>query len=60
MLVLARKVGEQIVLYTSDGEVVIQLVEVHGRASARLGITAPVKVKIYRKEIAAPEQREAS
>lgn len=48
MLVLSRRVGEEIVI---DGQIRIRLVAV-GRGRARLGIVAPLTVRIDREEIA--------
>ncbi|MDH7481414.1 MAG: carbon storage regulator CsrA [Armatimonadota bacterium] len=47
MLVLARKVGQRIVI---AGDIEITVVEIRGE-QVRLGITAPKNVSIYRKEL---------
>ncbi|MDI6829216.1 MAG: carbon storage regulator CsrA [Armatimonadota bacterium] len=47
MLVLARKVGQRIVI---AGDIEITVVEIRGE-QVRLGITAPKNVPIYRKEL---------
>jgi carbon storage regulator len=48
MLVLSRKVGEQIVLPTTD--VTIRVVQIT-RGKVRLGITAPGSIPVHRTEI---------
>lgn len=45
MLVLSRKFGERIMMYTSDGQIVVQVVEID-RGKVKLGITAPRDVNI--------------
>lgn len=59
MLVLTRVEGEQIVLLTSDGEIVITLHRVVGLHKAKIGIEAPAKVAVHRKEVLdrMPEQQ---
>lgn len=57
MLILARKVGESIVI---DGRIVVTIVGVKGNPRARsgeivLGITAPDEVKVWRQELLALE-----
>lgn len=47
MLVLSRKLGEQIVL---GDEVVITIVEIRGD-KVRLGIEAPANVPVHRREV---------
>ena len=47
MLVLARRVGEEIVI---DGGIIVTLVAVHGDR-VRLGITAPRSVCVDRREV---------
>lgn len=47
MLVLSRKLGEQIVL---GDEIVITIVEIRGD-KVRLGIEAPVNVSVHRREV---------
>lgn len=48
MLVLSRKVGEQICVPQFD--IVLTVLEVNGRR-VRLGITAPEKIAVVRKEL---------
>jgi carbon storage regulator len=48
MLVLSRKIGEQIVM--PDQEVVVTVVAIHGNR-VRIGITAPSDVAVYREEL---------
>lgn len=50
MLVLSRKINEEIVIKTSDGEVVITLVEAN-RDRCRMGFEAPETIRIYRREV---------
>ena len=47
MLVLARKVGEKIVI---GNEIVVTVLSVHGNR-VKLGIVGPVEVPIHRQEI---------
>jgi carbon storage regulator CsrA len=51
MLVLSRKMNEQIVIQVGDETVVVQVVDL-ARDRVRLGITASPDVTIHRKEIA--------
>lgn len=55
MLVIKRKEGQKIVLYTPAGPVTLTFVESVGRA-IRLGIEAPLSVQVFRSELLAPEQ----
>jgi carbon storage regulator len=48
MLVLSRKLGEQIVL--SECEVVITVLAIKG-SQVRLGISAPAALPVYRQEV---------
>lgn len=48
MLVLSRKVGEQILL--PELGIVVTVVAIHGRR-VRLGITAPAKCSVVRQEV---------
>lgn len=51
MLVLQRKVGEQVVLNPGQpGEIVVEIVEIDG-SRVRLGFAAPDAVKIVRTEL---------
>jgi carbon storage regulator len=50
MLVLSRKLGESVVMPTSDGEIVVTVVENRGD-HFRLGFDAPRDIPIHRKEI---------
>ena len=47
MLILARKVGQQIII---SGEIEITVIEVRGD-QVRLGITAPRSIAVHRKEL---------
>jgi carbon storage regulator len=51
MLVLTRKIGEQIVIQLEDQTVLVQVLSV-ARDRVRLGITAPKSVAVHREEIA--------
>jgi carbon storage regulator len=51
MLVLSRKVGQEIVIGEGADRVVITVTEVRGREQVRLGITAPAHVQIDRREV---------
>ena len=51
MLVLSRTPGQEIILQTSDGPITLALVEIRKGLKARIGITAPASVAIYRPEL---------
>ena len=51
MLVLSRKLGEKIVIQNGDDTVVVTVVKID-RNQIRLGIEAPMDVRVYREEIA--------
>jgi carbon storage regulator len=55
MLVLSRKIGEEIVI---GSEIVVTVVEIRGRR-IRLGISAPGKVPISRGEMRKPPDAES-
>jgi carbon storage regulator len=48
MLVLSRRIGEQIIMPEQD--VVVTVVAIHGNR-VRIGITAPSHVPVYREEL---------
>ncbi len=50
MLILRRRTGEEIVLQTSDGEVVITVLS-GSNGHASLGIEAPESVVVLRREL---------
>ena len=50
MLVLTRKMDEQIVIQLGDQNVVVQVVAID-RDRVRLGITAPPEVRVHREEV---------
>lgn len=50
MLVLTRKEGEELVWETAEGIITLRLIEIRGN-KARLGIVAPRKVPVFRKEV---------
>lgn len=50
-LCLTRRVGEQIVLSTSDGEVTITVLSGYQRLRVRLGVQAPPGVTVFREEL---------
>lgn len=55
MLILTRKEGEEIELWTSDGPILLKVVEIRtmaGRVRTSLGFEAPDSIKIHRKEVA--------
>lgn len=58
MLILTRKVDEQIVMQTADGEILITVVEID-RGKVRIGINAPARVPVDRKEVAEAKARGA-
>lgn len=49
MLVLAQKLNGEIIIDTSDGPIVIRLLEIR-RDKARVGVTAPKKIPVFRAE----------
>jgi len=51
MLVLTRKIGEQLVIGAGDETVVVRLLGL-SHTCARLGIIAPRSVPVHRKEVA--------
>jgi carbon storage regulator CsrA len=58
MLVLKRRVNEQIVIRTKKDIIRITLVQANGRGGVRLGIDAPKSATVHRMEIDDPEQAE--
>ena len=50
MLLLGRKLGEKFVIATSDGEVVVTVLEFRQGGRVALGIDAPKHVKVFRAE----------
>jgi carbon storage regulator CsrA len=50
MLILNRRVGDEIVIDTSDGPVTITVTEVT-RANVKLGVDAPPTVRVTRVEL---------
>jgi sRNA-binding carbon storage regulator CsrA len=51
-LILSRKTGQDIVITSSNGEViVVRLLDVQGHERARIGFTAPPGVRINRREV---------
>lgn len=55
MLVLTRKVGERIRI----GDAVVVVVDIHG-TRAKIGIEAPMEVKVLRQEVADMDKGEAA
>ena len=53
MLVLSRKVGEQLVI---DGNIIVEVVKIQGNRIS-LGIVAPANVKILRGELAEQQSK---
>lgn len=56
MLVLSRKVGEQLV-FGERGDIVVTLVDIRGD-KVRLGIEAPSNMPVHRREVFDAIQRE--
>jgi carbon storage regulator len=50
MLVLSRKKDEEIFIETATGQIIIKVIEMDDK-NVKLGITAPKKMPIYRKEV---------
>lgn len=59
LLVLTRRNSERIMIATTDGEIVITLVETE-RGRAKIGITAPKDCRIDREELLPPRPKEPS
>lgn len=51
MLVLTRKINEEIVIQTPSGEEITILLASHSHGKTRIGITAPSSYIVHRKEI---------
>lgn len=51
MLVLTRKENEQITLETSDGLIVLTVVDVRADGRVRVGIDAPKSIPVHRREV---------
>lgn len=49
-LCLKRKVGESILIKTSDGDIVVSLIEIANK-KAKIAFNAPVSIKVYREEL---------
>lgn len=58
MLVLSRKLGEQIVMNVGDVSIMITVVDID-RGKIRLGIDAPRNVPIFRRELIDHEREKA-
>jgi len=55
LLVLKRRVGEEVILYTSDGPILVEVIEQHNWGM-KLGFTALPKVRILRDEHVTKEE----
>lgn len=51
MLVLSRKLNQDVVLNTSDGPIRVKVTRISDRGNIRLSFDAPQAVKIHRGEI---------
>lgn len=60
MLVLARRLGESLVIYTEEGLKITVVVKAFQGGEVRLGVEAPLNVHIDRKEIYLRKQAEKS
>lgn len=60
MLVLSRKVGEEIIIGNGPDAVRIVLVEIKGPEKVRIGIVAPRHISVHRKEVAEAIERKAA
>ena len=58
MLTLSRRTGESIIIFTSDGAIVVYLRTVEGPERCKIGIQAPASVKILRSELLTDTQKE--
>lgn len=58
MLLLGRRHNESVTIYTSDGPIVVTLVE--SRNGTRIGIEAPRQVRIIRTELVGKPQKSAT
>lgn len=50
MLVLTRKLHERIKIFTSDGEIIVEITAILGN-KIRLGFEAPKNIKISREKV---------
>jgi carbon storage regulator CsrA len=51
MLVLKRRVGEEIIITVGEETIVVKLVYIHGPTNIGIGVTASPEVRIDRKEL---------
>lgn len=51
MLTLTRKVGQEVVIFTQEGEVRVKVLEIRTPNLIRLGLSAPKGVPVNREEI---------
>jgi len=58
MLVLRRRTNERLVIYTSDGPIVIKASE-HSDSIVKFAIQAPDSIRILREELLTRDQLEA-
>lgn len=58
MLILTRRIEQSIYIETPDGRVQVMVLGVE-RDRVKLGILAPVSVRVLREELAGEQQREA-
>lgn len=62
MLVLQRKVGEEVVLTVAPSKdattIVVKLMEIRSKALAKIGLEAPPTVSILRAELVNPKPKE--
>ena len=56
MLVLTRNPSQKITIFTSDGPIEVQVCKI-GRHSVRVGVIAPLEVRVLRSELVDDEGR---
>ena len=50
MLILTRRVGETLIIGNGINKIIVTMLDVTGK-QAKVGITAPIDIKIYRNEV---------
>lgn len=58
MLVLSRRIDEEIVIETPQGQIYVMVISVDIKGKVRLGVSAPREVPVHRREVLERIQRE--
>lgn len=58
MLVLSRRIDEEIVIETPQGPIYVMVISVDIKGKVRLGVSAPREVPVHRREVLERIQRE--